>query len=29
MGYTHYWKFKKNPKDCKNGSTKFAKSVEL
>lgn len=29
MGYTHYWKFKKNPKDCKNGSNKFAKSVEL
>ena len=29
MGYTHYWKFKKNPKDCKNGSKKFAKSVEL
>jgi len=29
MGYTHYWNFKKNPKDCKDGSKKFAKAVEL
>jgi hypothetical protein len=29
MGYTHYWNFKKNPKDVKDGSKKFAKAVEL
>ena len=29
MGYTHYWNFRKNPKDCKDGSKKFAKAVEL
>ena len=29
MGYTHYWNFKKNPKDCKDGSKKFAKAVTL
>lgn len=29
MGYTHYWNFKKNPKDCKDGNKKFAKAVEL
>ena len=29
MGYTHYWEFKKNPKDVKDGSKKFAKAVEL
>jgi hypothetical protein len=29
MGYTHYWNFKKNPKDCNDGSNKFAKAVNL
>lgn len=29
MGYTHYWKFKMNPKDCNDGSKKFAKAVKL
>ncbi len=29
MGYTHYWKFKQNPKDVKDGSKKFAKAVKL
>ena len=29
MGYTHYWKFKKNPKDIENGDVKFADAVEM
>ena len=29
MGYTHYWKFKKHPKDVKNGCKKFKSAVEL
>lgn len=29
MGYTHYWKFKQNPKNIKDGNKKFAKAVEL
>ena len=29
MGYTHYWKFKKNPKDVKDGYKKFKSAVEL
>lgn len=29
MGYTHYWKFKQNPKDIKGGDKKFKKAVEL
>lgn len=29
MGYTHYWKFKQNPKDIKDGDKKFKKAVEL
>ena len=29
MGYTHYWNFKQNPKNIKDGSKKFAKAVEL
>ena len=29
MGYTHYWEFKSNPKDVKDGDKKFKKSVEL
>ena len=29
MGYTHYWNFKKNPKDIKDGNKKFAKAVKL
>ena len=29
MGYTHYWKFKSNPKDIKDGDKKFKKSVAL
>lgn len=29
MGYTHYWKFKKNPKDIENGEKKFAKAAEM
>ena len=27
MGYTHYWTFKKSPKDIKNGKEKFANAV--
>lgn len=29
MGYTHYWRFTKNPKDIKDGDKKFKKAVEL
>ena len=29
MGYTHYWQFKNNPKNIKDGSEKFKKAVEL
>lgn len=29
MGYTHYWKFKQNPKDIKNGADKFKKAVDM
>lgn len=29
MGYTHYWEFKSNPKDIKDGDKKFKKSVAL
>lgn len=29
MGYTHYWRFTKNPKDIENGDKKFKKAVEL
>ena len=29
MGYTHYWKFKKNPAELVNGKEKFIKAVEL
>ena len=29
MGYTHYWKFRQNPKNIKDGNKKFAKAVEL
>jgi len=29
MGYTHYWNFKKNPKDIENGDKKFKKAVSL
>ena len=29
MGYTHYWKFKQNPKDIKNGADKFKKAVNM
>ena len=29
MGYTHYWKFKKNPKDVKDGYKKFKSAVEV
>ena len=29
MGYTHYWNFKKNPKDTENGDQKFAKAVKM
>ena len=29
MGYTHYWKFKQNPKDINDGEKKFNKAVAL
>ncbi len=29
MGYTHYWNFKQNPKDIKDGSNKFKKAVNM
>lgn len=29
MGYTHYWNFKQNPKDIKDGEKKFKKAVTL
>lgn len=29
MGYTHYWNFKKNPKDVKDGEKKFKTAVKL
>ena len=29
MGYTHYWNFKMNPKDIKDGAAKFAEAVKL
>ena len=28
MGYTNYWKFKKNPIDIENGAEKFKRAVE-
>lgn len=29
MGYTHYWDFKKNPKNIKDGEKKFKKAVDM
>ena len=29
MGYTHYWKFKKNPKEITDGEKKFKSAVRL
>ena len=29
MGYTHYWGFRNNPKDIKNGAEKFKTAVSL
>ena len=29
MAYTHYWEFKRKPKNVKDGDNKFKKSVEL
>ena len=29
MGYTHYWKFKQNPKDIEGGAEKFKAAVGL
>lgn len=29
MGYTHYWQFKNNPKNIKDGSEKFKKAVKF
>lgn len=29
MGYTHYWTFKKSPKDIENGAEKFKNAVLL
>ena len=29
MGYTHYWEFKKNPKNIENGASKFKDAVDL